>query len=119
MQGVQLRFGTLETSSNKYLYKMKSIVLALALALSASAVSQKRMTFNVPSMAKPAAEYRTGPWMIFGGVAFNIAGLVTYRTMQGGSTSQQAKAVYQPYLLPVISGNAVLSVGVVYTIKGR
>jgi hypothetical protein len=98
---------------------MKKTVLALALVLSTSVLSQKKLTFNVPSMAKPAVEYRTGPWMMFGGLVFDLAGLLTYRTMQGGSTSQQAKAIYQPYLLPVISGNAVLSVGIVYTIKGR
>ena len=98
---------------------MKKIVLALVLALSASAVSQKRITFNVPSMAKPAVEYRTGPWMMFGGACLSTAGLVSYTVHKGGSTTQKGDLIRQQRLLPIISGVAVFSVGVVYTIKGR
>jgi hypothetical protein len=111
-----LKFNHHPTIKSSY---MKKIVLALVLALSASAVSQKRITFNVPSMAKPAVEYRTGPWMMFGGACLSTAGLVSYTVHKGGSTTQKGDLIRQQRLLPIISGVAVFSVGVVYTIKGR
>jgi hypothetical protein len=64
-------------------------------------------------------EVKSGPWMMFGGVCFSTAGLVSYTVHKGGSTTQKGDLIYQQRLLPVVSGIAVFSVGVVYTIKGK
>ena len=94
---------------------MKKIVLSLALALSASAFSQKRPDPKFSHMV----EVKSGPWMMFGGACFSTAGLVSYTVHKGGSTTQKGDLIYQQRLLPVVSGIAVFSVGVVYTIKGK
>ena len=94
---------------------MKKIILTLALALSTVAFSQKRPDPKFSHMV----EVKTGPWMMFGGACFSTAGLVSYTVHKGGSTTQKSSIEYQQRLLPVISGVAVFSVGVVYTIKGK
>lgn len=98
---------------------MKKTVLTLALMIFGSSYAQKKITFRMPEPAKTTAEYRTGPWMMFGGACFSTAGIVSYTVHKGGSTTQKSGIEYQQRMLPIISGALVFSVGVVYTIKGK
>jgi hypothetical protein len=103
---------------------MKNIILTLFLLLSCFSFGQiappkRKITLNLP-LPNSQSNVRPGPFMVLGGAAFIVGGLLTPPLMVGGSTIEK-----QPFYkqggraLAIISGSLTLTIGIGVTLSGN
>jgi hypothetical protein len=92
---------------------MKNLITTIFVLASLNLYSQK-----INGLGN-TVEVKSGPIMMLGGGAFMTMGLLTRPIMEAGSTTDKKPFYKQVRNLPIITGAAIFTVGIGFTIGGR